>query len=192
VGRVEVIRSFICVDVADEVRSALTREHRQFNRQAKEYRWVDPENYHLTIKFLGNVSAMKIPDIADGIREATASLEPFEVNIFGFDAFPYKSNPRVVWAGVNEGSEELMELWESIDTKLVQLGFPPEQREFTPHLTLGRVKSGNKRADLMPLFSRLENRDWGHYTVDAVKVMKSELKRRGPEYTVLEKIDLNS
>jgi len=186
----QALRCFIGVDVADDVRQALTRQHRQLKRQAKEYRWVDPENYHLTIKFLGNVSGEIIPDITAAVREAVEGLDPFEVRVKGFDAFPYRSTPRVVWAGIDHGGEELTELWRRIDQNLAVLGFPPDQREYTPHLTLGRARSGNKRADLMPLFNRLGGRDWGAYTVSSVKIMKSELKRKGPVYSVLEEIQL--
>lgn len=186
----QALRCFIAVDVADEVRHSLTRQYHQLKRQAKEYRWVDPENYHLTIKFLGNVAGEKVPDITAAVHRVARDLHPFEVRVEGFDAFPYRSTPRVVWAGISNGSEELVDLWRRVGDNLSVLGFPHDQREYTPHLTLGRAKSGNKRADLMPLFNRLESRDWGAYMVSSVKILKSEFKRKGPVYTVLDEIQL--
>jgi len=187
---VEVIRCFIAVDVAEELRQVLAREYRLLARQVKGLRWVTPNNYHLTLKFLGEVAREQIPAIAQVVRRAAAAVAPFTVRLVGLGAFPQRSNPRVVWVSVSEGTAELRALWRQIDGGLAELGFAADQRRFTPHLTIARARSGLNSAELQPVFRRLQARDWGAYTVTTVNIMQSQLQPNGPIYTVLERIPL--
>ena len=137
----EQIRSFIAIELPQEVRQAFTRLQEKLKAGGgAPVKWVDAGNVHLTLKFLGNVDAAITGRIISAIEEAGRGMHPFQIHLSGLGGFPSIRRVQVVWVGLTGELEKLVQLQKSIEAKLVPLGFPAEARSFTPHLTLGRVR----------------------------------------------------
>lgn len=177
------IRTFVAVEMAAPVRRAAVAAIDRLRNSGADVKWVAAENMHLTLQFLGQVPATEINDVCRAVTGAVAGVEPFELEIRGVGAFPNARRPRTVWLGVSAGREELAAVQKRIQKALKQLGFKPEARQFSPHLTIGRVReSGPALAEPIT-----EGTDalFGRSPVTEVVVFSSELSRSGPTYTAL-------
>jgi 2'-5' RNA ligase len=157
-------------------------------------RWTRPEGIHLTLKFLGDVQADWLEDIADALRSACAPHAPFSLSIGGMGVFPNPRRPRVVWIGVDEPTGTLIRLQQDIERAISPLGFPTERRTFSPHLTLGRVKNGRGAAELEALgqYAKQAQVRVGEMEAHAVYLMRSDLRPSGAVYTELAEVALNN
>ena len=108
--------------------------------------WGKSENFHLTLKFLGDTPESKIPELQQVVTKAVKGIEPFAINLRGFGVFPDKRAPRTLWIGIEGDLEVLLDLTKKIETEVNQLGFPPEGKPFRPHLTLARIKKNQRVA----------------------------------------------
>lgn len=188
----EGIRSFIAIDISPEVRNSMDEFIRELRKTNSDVKWVRVEGVHLTLKFLGNISQDKVGGIRDAITRAAVGIGPIEVKVEGAGAFPNLRKPRVFWAGVVEPSGVLQSLAVRLDDELKPLGFEPEEREFRPHLTLGRAKDRGQVDSAKDLISQESKRAFGSFTAAAVNLMKSELRSGGAVYTKLESVPLKS
>ncbi|NIN70907.1 MAG: RNA 2',3'-cyclic phosphodiesterase [Gemmatimonadetes bacterium] len=155
-------------------------------------RWVRPENVHLTLKFLGEVSEGRVREVCAAVDGAADGVAPFEMAVARFGAFPSLRRPQVVWVGV-ELESTLQGLQESLEEALAALGFPREERAFRPHLTLGRARkhvSPNEFRGLAGLVERLKYRD--AFQVRSVDVVSSNLMPTGAIYDVVHSARLES
>jgi len=178
------IRSFIAVEIPDDVQEQLGRIAGKLRDSGAKVRWARPENIHLTLKFLGDVDDNDIPKVCDVMRESVEGLKPFDVRIAGLGTFPPNGPPRVVWAGIAGDTEPLIALAEDLDARLVEaIGVPGEHRKFHPHLTLGRVKSTRGAQPLRDAMTALEPVDLGLFQVNALALFMSKLDRGGSIYT---------
>ena len=184
------IRSFIAVAVDDGIIARLAALQGELRRADAPVSWVRPEGMHLTLKFLGNVPEARIPDIGDALREVAAGRATFRVSMEGTGAFPNPRRPRVIWADVRDGRETLVELAGAVDAALAGLGFPPEDRPFSPHLTLGRVKISSHLEKLMALLESHAGDRFGEMAVTEVILFQSELSPKGAKYTPLRRMTL--
>ncbi len=133
------MRIFVAVFPPPEVRRALVGAARELP-VVGEVRWARPENVHLTLKFLGDVSQEDLGRLAEVLEPVRERHEPFEAGISGFGAFPSTRRARILWAGIGEGAEELRALARDVEESLEPLGFEREDRTYVPHLTLGRAR----------------------------------------------------
>ena len=189
------IRSFVAVELTDEVRQALGAVQRDLKTQAPPgaVRWTRPDSIHLTLQFLGDVPPDQIEAVAGALRAACAGRAPFAFELAGAGVFPNVNRPRVVWVGVVEPSGALAALQQRVGQALAPLGFPPEERGFTPHLTIGRAARDAGPRDLAALgalVARAGIGSLGRVDVDHVNLMKSDLKPDGAVYTPLAVIAL--
>ena len=135
----DAIRAFIAVELPSEIQAKLDQLIRQIQERApKAVRWVPAHNIHLTLKFLGNVSPTNLNNLIRALRAEALRHRPMRFCVSGLGAFPNRSRPRVVWVGVS-AAPELAELQRGVDRETMHLGYPAEERGFSPHLTLGRV-----------------------------------------------------
>jgi 2'-5' RNA ligase len=180
----ERIRTFIAVNLTDDLRARVIAVQDQLRAAAPSVKWVDPAGMHLTLKFLGGVDA----DVVDGVIAATAAAVAdaveFELTLLGAGAFPRASSARVVWVGATEGAEQMADLAGRLERALEPLGFEPERRPYSAHMTLGRVKS-RPEPELREAIERLREAPVGSMRVTSVAVMKSDLTPRGAIYTRL-------
>jgi len=184
------MRTFIAVAISSEVREKLAQIQAEFRKGDPDVKWVEPENLHITLKFLGEVSEDKLPDVIEKARLAVSETSNFGMHLSGLGSFPNLKSPRVVWVGTSEGKDELKKLNEKIEENLSHLGFAREKREFSAHLTIGRVRSPRGRGKLVNKIEELRNTDVGEFSVDNVLVMESQLSPKGPTYRIIEKINL--
>ena len=133
------MRTFVAVFPPPEIRRALVGAARELP-VVGEVRWARPENVHLTLKFLGNVSGEDLDGVAEALEPVRPRHGPFEAELSGFGAFPSARRARILWAGIGEGSEPLRALARDVETSLEPLGFEREDRAYVPHLTLGRAR----------------------------------------------------
>jgi len=156
----------------------------ELRRFGAEVGWVAIPSIHLTLKFLGEVDPAMIPRMAEALRIASAPARSFELRLRGTGCFPNERNPRVIWCGIEGDREALSNLQHLVEKTCESFGFPPEERAFKPHLTLGRVKGKRNLQPLMECIkigSGLEN----SFRADHFSIYKSTLMPKGAVYTVL-------
>ncbi len=144
---------------------------------------VEPENLHLTLKFLGEIQQPKVDEVAEIVEGI--SFESFSFKVEEVGVFPNLRRPSTIWAGITDGVADLSMVFEELDQKLSGLGFERERRRFHPHLTICRVRSGKNRDQLVDELVRLENMEFGVVDVDRIVLKKSVLTSSGPIYTSL-------
>jgi RNA 2',3'-cyclic 3'-phosphodiesterase len=154
----------------------------------KAVRTVPAGNLHVTLKFLGDVEADEIREIDTITKAACEGIDPFDVRLVGLGAFPKIERPSVVWVGIENG-EPLVEMANRLETALAPLGYPPEARAFTPHLTVARVKF-RPPPELDELFTRHATTPFGTSPISRVVLYESSRHPTGPEYTPLATYDL--
>ncbi|GIW92977.1 MAG: RNA 2',3'-cyclic phosphodiesterase [Pirellulaceae bacterium] len=186
------IRTFIAVEVSPEVRRRAAEWIRVLQARAIEARWVDPTQMHLTLQFLGQVPEIQLPHICKAIGNAVASASPFDVVCTELGVFPDWKRPRVLWLGIGEGYEQLVELQQRVERALQPLGYRGEARRFEPHVTLGRLR----RSDPIPEALRqdvqrtMQNKGQVGFDVSEVVVFSSQLSRQGPRYEAIGRAEL--
>jgi 2'-5' RNA ligase len=190
------IRAFVAIELPEAVRAGLGRIQGQLKPGHEGVvRWVDPKGIHLTLKFLGNIAEAKVPAVVEAVRGAAAGVGHFRLGVGGVGAFPNLQTPRVVWVGLGGDLENLTALQKATDRALAALGFPPEGRPFTPHLTLGRVREMASRAERRALgeaVGRLKAEASVPMEVSSVSLMRSQLTPAGAIYTCLASIALEN
>ncbi len=185
------MRTFIAVNLTDEIRGDFTRHLDVFRPLARNISWVKPGNAHITLKFLGEVDEKLLPEVVAGVRQALTGQVPFEVQLGGFGAFPNFRKPRVFWVGIIAGVDPLVALAKAIDREMVLLGFKKEKRRFSPHITLGRIRKPGRYDDLRDAAEKAIYES-APFMVSSIEVMKSVLSPHGATYSVFESIDLST
>jgi 2'-5' RNA ligase len=182
------LRAFIAIELEPEILQRMGALQARLREEVPEglVRWVKPEGIHLTLQFLGDVSAARVEAIAEAMRQTCAAYAPFRFTVGGMGCFPDARRPRVVWVGVDEPGGVLAGLQRSIVQALKPLGFAPEKRPFSAHLTLGRVKEGRPAA-LQALGARVAQGgpEIGQQTAAEVHLIRSDLRPSGAVYTTL-------
>jgi 2'-5' RNA ligase len=190
----ERIRSFIAIELPDPLKEALDQLESRLKTDRQPYvKWVDPASIHLTLKFLGSISADSVAEITRAIGAAVAGTAPFRLRSGTLGVFPNPKRVQVVWVGLEGELDQLNRLQQKLEASLSPLGFPPERRRFTPHLTLARLRdraSAAEREEMGKLVAETGLADATEITVDTVSLMKSELTRTGPIYTRISRVEL--
>jgi 2'-5' RNA ligase len=187
----EAIRAFVAVPVSDEIEQLVSEVERDLKTVAANVKWVRPENIHITLKFLGNTTQDTIDGLCGALPEALRGRHRFDVLIAGAGTFPPGGKaPRVVWIGLQDGTDGLIEVAGMVEAVTSSLGFEKEERPFRPHLTIGRVRRGSGR--LKELADRVAGIRFNPLKlgVDRVNLVRSRLGPQGPTYTVLESFAL--
>jgi RNA 2',3'-cyclic 3'-phosphodiesterase len=182
------LRLFIAISLPGSIRENISRLNRELAERLEGIRWAKASNIHLTLKFLGEVEAARIPEIQARIDRAAEGRLPLAARLGGLGAFPPRGTPRVIWAGLEEGREPVAALAGELSLELSELGFPEEARLYSPHLTLGRVKSGRRAFDPGVLSREIERRrgeSLGSFTVDMIILMESTLTPEGAIHRVV-------
>jgi 2'-5' RNA ligase len=184
-------RIFIAVDISDEARSR-TAEHIDKMRQfATDVRvsWERPEKLHITLKFFGNVDENLIDKISDAITRIAGRFSSFEIAVTGTGVFTRAKQPRVLWLGIEDRNGSLAEIASQLDSRISRLGFEKEERSFSPHLTIARVREPQKAKGLAG--AHLQSRFGSEkFIVTELVVYQSELKPTGSVYSVISRHSL--
>jgi len=184
------MRTFVSIEITDEIKARIEELADKLKLMLTPIRWVEKKNLHVTLKFIGWVKDEKVPSLIESIKTCAGGFGSFDVSFSGLGVFPSAKRPRVIWIGTTTGADRVKSLGECIESEVSKLGIREEEREFSPHLTIGRIK---EKIDVKALNDFIESNkdiDLGSFTVDHVSMMKSTLRRSGPIYEEIEKIKL--
>lgn len=156
-----------------------------------DVKWVEAQNLHVTLKFLGETPETDLPGVKDVLRSLAPTQAPFHLRLAGAGFFPPRGTPRVVWVGLDEGFEALRHLHVAVESACRTLGFAPEDRPFAAHLTLGRVRSTGHEDALKREIVKLRDDVVGSFRVGGFSLVESRLTPRGPVYTHVEDYPLS-
>jgi len=183
------MRTFIAVDLDPELKKALQDVILKLKKTGADVRWVNFQGMHLTLKFLGEVGQDKLAAVESVLRAAAASNSRFPLVLKGTGTFPHGKSPRVIWAGIDE-HPALLALQKTLEDELEREGFPREEREFHPHLTLGRVKGQSGVRDALLELDKYREIPFGEMTARKVTLFESVLKPEGAEYRAVSEFEL--
>jgi len=180
----ESIRSFLAFDIDNEVvMKRLKDVQALLVKTGADLKPVEPENIHITMRFLGNVSEATVEKIFASMQKL--NFTPFDVKIHGVGAFPDARSPRVVWAGITQGANDLHQIFSQLEPHLQALGFAPDPKGFSPHLTIARVRGGRNKVELAKFVGDHKDFEFGVVRAKCYRLKKSELTPRGPIYSTL-------
>lgn len=191
----EKIRTFIAIDLSTEIIDQIDQIINYFKTQVPQValKWVETENIHLTVKFLGDISTEQLPQIKGIIQAELAPFSSFDLRVEELGMYPHRKKPRVIWLGIR-GGDSVIAMHKKLDRALVEADIPQEGRAYSPHLTIARVRRRTDPDTIKLIGSRLSNfkvDSLGTLTVDQVHFYQSELTRQGPIYTRLSSVSLN-
>ena len=186
----ETLRTFIAIELDEPLRIALKSVQDKLKRRMPPgaVRWVDPYGIHLTLKFLGDTPGRRLGELEAALQAAVAQIPPFDFVVEGRGVFPNARRPRVIWAAVREKSGALVRLQAAVEQKVSPLGWPAEERGFSPHLTLGRVTRSADRQAEEAVGRAVEDsvvEEIGRQQVDQISLIRSDLRSTGAVYTPL-------
>ena len=186
------IRTFVAIPLDPAIARAAAGLMRRLRQPGDGVKWVPADNLHLTLKFLGEVENTEVPGVCEVLREVCAKLPRFDLHFHGVGGFPELQRARVLFAGVEDSSETLSQLVPRLEQRYADLGYKPEPRDYTPHLTLGRIGRRSRRADEAVIQRMLaeQQTELGQMTVATVQVFASFLDKGGPTYQVMDTVTL--
>ncbi len=191
-------RGFIAIELSSALRGQLAAVIARLTQTTppRSVNWDRPEKIHVTLKFQGDVPTDDVGRISEALIAATRAVEPFSFTVTGLGCFPNLKRPRVVWAGVAAGdAPRVIELQKSVEAELAQLGYPREERRFSPHVTMGRVRREVRPAEAAKVGQAVRAEaaaQFGNQAVNQIVLVKSDLQRGGSIYTRLFAAELQS
>jgi len=191
----EQIRSFIAIELPNELRLKLDQLEAQLKSGKQPWvKWVNPDSIHLTLKFLGNIASDRTGEITRAMEEAAQGIPPFHLEVKDLGVFPNLKRVQVAWVGISGEVDKLGEFQQRLESNLACLGFAPESRPFTPHLTLARLRN-QASLDERQRFGQLiagTRFEAGAIEVDAINLMRSQLTREGAIYSRISSVRLKN
>jgi 2'-5' RNA ligase len=184
------MRTFVSIEIPDDIKNSIEKSIGELKLILPHIKWVDKKNLHITLKFLGMVEDSKIGGLADSVAEVVKGFGTIKAGFAGFGMFPDQKHPRVIWVGITEGGDKLKELADKIEDKLSTEGYGEEEREFSPHLTIGRIKEKIDDEALAGFIKKNEKASFGGFAAKSISMMKSTLMRSGPVYEEVKQITL--
>lgn len=189
------MRAFIAVELPKEVRAFLSALQSGLKSANADVKWVEPDNIHLTLRFLGEIDQRQAEVISGVLENIASARNSFKLRLSGLGAFPEISSPRVIWVGTEQAGQELKDIARNLEEELGKTGFPREEREFSPHITLGRLRSGKNRQALVKALESLLQQNQSacpEFTVDKITLFKSTLTAKGPVYETVKHLNLKT
>lgn len=187
------MRTFIAIELPKAIRDSLAQLEERLKKSGAQVKWVEPQNIHLTLKFLGEVDQQKLEKIAEAMKITAADKKTFYLRVCSIGAFPKINFPRIIWVGIDKGDNETKEIAEELEGKLAKLGIPEEDRPFSSHITIGRTKSTLNRDGLIRELAAAEDilkTEDLEFKVQGITLFQSTLTPKGPVYTPLKTADL--
>jgi RNA 2',3'-cyclic 3'-phosphodiesterase len=180
-------RGFIAVDI--DVFPKLLEFEKEIKETGANVKLVEPENVHITLKFLGDTNESQIDEIDKIIKDAVKEIDPFNIQLKGTGVFPNQNYIKIIWVGIKQG-EPIGVIASKIDEQLSKMGFKKEKRGFSPHLTIARVKSAKGKDEILHVIEKYGDVQFVDIRVDSIKLKKSDLTPKGPIYTTLMDVKL--
>lgn len=189
------MRAFIAIELPQEIKDFLGRIQNQLKTSGADVKWVNPENIHLTLKFLGEIDEKKMAKISEILNDIAENKNSFHIRISSLGAFPNMDFPRVIWVGIGQGDTETKAIAKELEQNLAQLGIPKEDKPFSCHITIGRTRSTLNREKLVrSLKSAQDSAGKENLTLSVTNLalFKSTLTPKGPIYEVLHNASLKT
>jgi 2'-5' RNA ligase len=184
------MRTFIAIYPSQEIKDVIGELIARLKKDGDNIKWVEAKDLHITLKFLGEVKEQDVSRLIDIVSGALKGRKAFQNEFIGIGTFPEKGTPRVIWIGTAKGALEQKEMAATIEETLSEAGYKKEERPFTPHLTIGRVKGKTDSAGLKAALEDLKEKKIGVSEIVSVEIMKSKLKRSGAAYEIVKSFSL--
>lgn len=181
-------RGFIAIDI--KAVPKLIEFEKDITKTGVNVKLVEPENVHITLKFLGDTEEALIDDIEQIMKDAVKKSKPFTIQLKGAGVFPNQKYIKIVWIGIKQG-EQIGAIAQAIDEHLSTLGFAKEKRAFSSHLTIARVRSARNKQELLQVLEKYNDVLFAEIMVDMITLKKSELTQKGPIYTTLREVNIS-
>jgi 2'-5' RNA ligase len=176
------LRTFIAIELPSGLRQRIHDSTKPLRDVARDVKWVDAANLHITLKFLGRTPESLIPKLEEMLNRAVQGYQAFDMSFAGVGSFPSgKRPPRVVWVGV-EAPQEISAIHRDVESAMVTMDFEADNRPFSPHLTIGRVKHPPRGGLLRREMESMGGAVFGDMKVNGISLMKSTLKPSGAVY----------
>jgi 2'-5' RNA ligase len=180
----ESIRSFMAFDLNSEaILKRLVDAQNLLIKTGADLKPVEPQNIHITVRFLGNIGPNTVEKIFEEMKKV--QFVPFDVRLQGVGAFPSAKYARVVWAGMTQGAEQLRNVFNQLESRLNSLGFSPDPKGFSPHLTIARVRSARNKSELARFLDENVSFEFGAIKASCLRLKRSDLTPSGPIYSTL-------
>ena len=176
------MRLFIAISLSEEIKKSLAILQKRLASSIKNVKWVEPENIHLTLKFLGETD--KVEDIAECCQKVVEGKPSFYISLGGVGGFPNLVIPRVIWVGIDQGKDRVSQIARDLEERLHKIGFPKETRGLKPHLTLARIKLP-KRVPIPDIELKQAKME-----VSSIQLIQSTLTLKGATYQVVKEFEL--
>lgn len=186
------LRIFLALELDDPIKKQLIRLQQRLSAVGADVRWVHNDHIHLTMKFLGEITDGMAADICRLCQNVAAEFDPFEFGVHGAGCFANHGRPRVIWVGIVDPSGSVRRLHERIEKTLAPLGLRRELRAFKPHVTLGRVRSGQNAQDLRLAVRKDEEFEAGIQQAQEITIFSSQLSPDGPVHTIIGRADFGA
>lgn len=183
------MRCFVSAGISAEMRRAVGGVGDALRASFPGGRWVVPGNLHLTLRFLGELTAAEVESAEKALPAACSGIAPFRISLHGLGAFPSEKRAKTLWVGVGTGSDALSRLAKQVAGAMAGLGREPESRQFVSHLTIARFRDPINAAKL-EVFSHLKQTELGMCDINGIALMESRLVPAGPQYMVLREAPL--
>ena len=184
-SRQQAMRCFISITLPEEIKRGMTAIQGRLRASGADVSWTRPEGMHLTLKFLGEVEEKILPEMEAALNAAVRGRSSFFLKVSGIGTFPDIRRPRVIWIALKEHGNNLIRLQRGVEEKFNEIGFPQEDRDFTPHITLGRIRSQKNVEKLLSLIEKEKDVELNGFDASCVHLMQSQLKPTGAVYTEL-------
>jgi 2'-5' RNA ligase len=188
----ETVRSFIAIAIPADIRQKICAAYAPLLALPDQISWVKSQNLHLTLRFLGEVGVEQLEGVRAVLKQAAQACAPFLMGFSDIGVFPNKKRPRVIWLGMEDATARLIKLQQELESGLRGCGFVPEDREFKPHLTLGRVRRLKDRDRFISALGALCLPELPRFRVEQVSLMRSQLRPQGSLYTELDNARLGT
>ena len=189
------MRSFIAIELPKEMRDSLGHLQEKLKACQADVKWVQPQNIHLTLKFLGEINEDELSKINLILDTLAKDKKSFLIRIASLGAFPKINYPRVIWVGIDKGDGETKGLARELEEKIEKIGLPKEDRAFSSHITIGRIRSNLGKDKLVASLTELQDyfkETTQEFTVNKITLFKSTLTPKGPIYEVLKEANLTT
>ena len=180
----EAIRCFVAIEIPQPIQVLMKNVQTRLQSEIRRASWTKPGNFHLTLKFLGDVHSETIDEVSKIIQNVADGQTPVPIEFGGVGAFPNLYRPRVLWVGVKQGAPIVSQLAKAVNLELKQLGFPTDNR-FHPHLTLARLRTPMNLEPLKNMLRQYDTIDRAVVNVDGITLIRSQLHPSGAVYTPL-------
>ena len=185
------MRAFIAIPVPDDIKQNARMLRNKLGAARPDIKWVEYQNYHLTVKFLGEVELNDLSELKRNLRLAADSVPVFNLSAGGIGFFPSQVHPRVIWMGIKGEINKAESLGDRVDAYLSAMGFEPE-RDRRPHLTMGRIRSEKNLKEMLSILEKYPDRNkLRSFRVENICLIQSILDANGPQYSVLDTYSLN-